>query len=418
MTEQLLQYIWQFKFFNHHQLFSTDGQAVSIIHPGIHNSNQGPDFLDAKIKLDNTLWAGSIELHLFSSQWNRHKHSQDKNYKNVILHVVWQEDEKIALPFATLILQDRISAVMLKKYSDMMANPAFVPCYRHLPSIRSITLTAWKERLLVERLQTRAGYIHNLLQQNHHHWEETFWWMIARNFGITVNSEAFEKIARSIPLNIIGKHKLNIIQLEALLLGQAGLLENNLKDDYPLLLKKEYLFLKKKYSLLQPAVHIMFLRMRPANFPTIRLAQLAALLQKSQHLLSVILHSDSLKEIELLLQVTANDYWHYHYSLNDDATYKPKSLGKQMIQNILINTIVPMLYAHGFYHDDEATKNKSLHWLEQLAAEQNNITKGYMKLGLQNKSAFDSQALIQLKNEYCNQKRCLQCAIGNKILGE
>ncbi|MEO7264030.1 MAG: DUF2851 family protein [Ferruginibacter sp.] len=416
MTEQLLQYIWQFQFFNLNKLQTTDNQSISIVHPGTLNTNQGPDFLNAKINLGNTLWAGSIELHLFSSQWNVHKHSADKNYKNVVLHVVWKEDEELQLPFPTLVLQERISTVLLNRYSDMMSNQAFVPCHKHLPSIRSITLTAWKERLLVERLQGKASYINNLLLQSNFHWEEIFWWMISRNFGITLNSEAFEVIARSIPVNILAKHKQQIIQLEALLMGQAGLLDNNCIGDYPSLLKKEYKFLKKKYALVSPAVNLLFMRMRPANFPSVRLAQLAALVQHSHHLFSTILEEFSLKEIENLLQVTANDYWHYHYTMDDEASYKPKVLGKQMIQNIIINTIVPMLYAHGFYNNNEATKNKALQWLEQVSAEQNHITKGFVKLGLQNKSAFDSQALIQMKNEYCNQKRCLQCAVGARIL--
>ncbi|MEO6403975.1 MAG: DUF2851 family protein [Ferruginibacter sp.] len=416
MTEQLLQYIWQFQHYNINQLSTTDGQLITIVHPGTLNTNQGPDFLNAKINIAGTLWAGSVELHLFSSQWKTHNHGNDKNYKNVILHVVWQEDEKLDVAFPTLILQDRISMILLNKYGDMMGNPAFVPCYKHLPSIRSITLTSWKERLLVERLQTKASYIHSLLLQNNFHWEETFWWMISRNFGITLNSEAFEAIARSIPINILAKHKQQIIQLEAILFGQAGLLEKKFTEDYPVLLKKEYQFLQKKYSLRVAGVNLLFMRMRPANFPTIRLAQLSALVMQSQHLFSTILESRSITEIESLLAVTANDYWHYHYNFEDEASFKPKVLGRQMIHNIIINTIVPMLFTHGFYNNNEATKNKALMWLEQVSAEQNYITKGFVKLGIQNKSAFDSQALIQMKNEYCNQKRCLQCAVGNLIL--
>ena len=416
MTERLLQYIWQFQHFNSSGLQTTDEQSLQIIHPGIYNTNQGPDFLNAKIKIDHTIWAGSIELHIHTSDWQQHDHSNDKNYNNVILHVVWNNDHELQLPFPALELQNRVSKLLLKKYDELMHATQFIPCEGQIRQVNAITITSWKERLLVERLQNKAQYVEKLLQQSKQHWEEIFWWILARHFGTKINSDAFEKMAQSLPLNILAKHKHQIQQLEALLLGQAGLLDKEFEEAYPLMLQKEYHFLQKKYKLNKIHASVYFLRMRPANFPGIRLAQLAALIQQSQHLFSTIKETDNINDVIKLFSVTANDYWHYHYVFDEATAFKKKTLGRQMIRNIMINTVVPVLYAYGYFNNNESYKNKAMQWMEQLAAESNNITNGFELLGIENKTAFDSQALIQLKNEYCDQKRCLQCAIGNRIL--
>lgn len=416
MTERLLQYIWQFKYFNSTDLRTTKDLTLQVIHPGTYNTNQGPDFLNAKIRFEQTIWAGSIELHINSSEWKTHNHGADEHYKNVVLHVVWKEDAELDLAFPTLQLQDRVSGLLLNRYEELMQSPLFIPCQQHLQQVSNLTFTSWKERLLVERLQQRALHIEGLLKTNNHHWEETFWWMLARNFGLKVNSDSFEKIAQSIPINVLAKHKNQVQQLEALLLGQAGLLDRKFNDAYPNMLRREYRFLQKKYGLQKVHYPLYFLRMRPANFPTVRLAQLAALINESHHLFSIIKESATIPEVEKLLNVTANDYWHYHYTLDEPTAFSKKKLGRQMIENILINTIIPVLYAYGYFNNNDLYKNKALHWMEQVAAEKNSITKGFEMLGIENKSAFNSQSLIQLKNEYCNYKRCLQCAIGNAIL--
>jgi len=242
-----------------------------------------------------------------------------------------------------------------------------------------------------------------------------FWWMLAKNFGTKINGEAFENIARSVPLNILERHKNQIHQLEALLFGQAGLLNKKFEDDYPLMLQKEFAFFTKKYKLIPPKITVFFLRMRPANFPTIRLAQLAMLVHNSHHLFSAIKEACSLDEIRKLLNVTANDYWHYHYMFDEQALFKKKAIGEQMIDNILINTIVPVLFAYGQHQSEEVYKNKAINWLEEISGEKNMITKGFTALGLSHKNSFDSQSFIELKNEYCNKKRCLECAVGNAI---
>ncbi len=416
MTERLLQYIWQFQYFNYSDLHTEEGEPLQIIHPGSLNSNQGPDFSDAKIKINTTIWAGSIELHINTSDWKNHKHSNDKNYKNVILHVVWQHDINLNLPCSTLVLEDKVPKLLLNKYDELMNADNFIACEKNIQQINSLTWQSWKERLLIERLEQRTQLIFDHLQKNKNHWEETFWWLLARNFGVKLNTVAFEKIAQSVSVNILAKHKEQIHQVEALLFGQAGLLEGVFAEDYPTLLQKEYLFLKKKYNLQKIEASMIFLRMRPSNFPTVRLAQLAMLVHNSLHLFSKIKESSNLKTIKELLQVTANDYWHYHYVFDEASAFKKKKLGEQMIDNILINTVVPVLFAYGHYHGENMFKDKALQWLEEIKAEKNSITKGFTSLQIENKTAFASQALIQLKNEYCNKKRCLDCSIGNKLI--
>lgn len=416
MTERLLQYIWQLQYFNSNDLITEEGETLQIIKPGTLNTNQGPDFIDAKIKIGNTVWAGSIEIHINSSEWKNHKHSGDKNYKNVILHVVWKNDAELNLPFSTFILQDKVPKLLLKRYDELMNTESFIPCEKNIHLINTLTWQGWKDRLLIERLQTKASIIIEYLHKTNNHWEEVLWWLLAKNFGIKLNSIAFEKTAQSISINILAKHKGQIHQMEALLFGQAGLLQGEFKEDYPKLLQREYRFLQKKYKLQKVEGSLIFLRMRPSNFPTIRLAQLAMLVHESLHLFSKIKESKTLKEIRGLMDVTANDYWHYHYMLDEPSEFKKKKLGHQMIDNILINTVVPVLFAFGHYHSEEAYKEKALQWLLEIKAEKNSITTGFSALLVENKNAFDSQALIQLKNEYCNKKHCLDCSVGNKLI--
>jgi hypothetical protein len=413
--EKLLQYIWQFQYFNKSELQTTAGEKLQIIFPGKLNSNQGPDFTNAQIKIDNTTLVGSIELHLKASQWNEHGHETDINYKNVILHVVFENDlQHSSVP--VLELQSRISNLLLDRYADLMNSQSFIPCARSVSEVKEITWLSWKERLLAERLTRKSSIVFKFLEENNAHWEESFWWMLARNFGMKVNTEAFESMARSISVNVLAKHKNQIHQLEGLLFGQSGLLNYSFKEDYPRLLQREYQFLKKKYEFKSIHGQVHFLRMRPGNFPTIRLSQLAALIQNSAHLFSKVLETEKISDVKKLFDVTANDYWHYHYKFDEASSFKKKTIGNDMIENVIINTIVPVLFAYGLYHNEEKYKNKAIIWLEELSAEVNSITKGFSNLKLLNKSAFDSQAFIELKTQYCDHKHCLQCAIGNALL--
>ena len=416
MTERLLQYIWQFQYFNKTSLQTVEGETVEIVYQGSYNTNQGPDFFEAKLKIGNTLLIGNVELHCKTSEWNTHKHSADKNYANVIAHIVWENDCTLPNNLPTIILQDRVSKILLEKYQKLLNTSSFIPCENSISTVPEITWLSWKERLLIERLEQKSTSANEYLSKNNYHWEETFWWMIAKNFGIKVNSEAFEKIAQSIPITVLAKHKNQLHQIEALLFGQAGLLDKDFEEDYPILLRKEYQFYKSKYNLQSTNANLFFLRMRPANFPTVRLAQLAMLIVHSVHLFSKIKEIEEVENVKKLLNVTANDYWHYHYNFDELSAYKIKNVGVQMINNLIINTVIPILFAYGHYTKEHHFKDKALRWLTQLTAEKNSRINGFLALQITIKNAFDSQSLLQLKNEYCSKKRCLECAVGNKLL--
>jgi hypothetical protein len=416
MTEKLLQYIWQFQYFNTSELQTTAGEHLQIIFPGQLNTNQGPDFSNAQIRIDDTLLAGSVELHVKTSQWNEHGHSADRNYKNVILHVVFENKGVADSPIPVLELQPRISGLLLDRYTRLMNASSFIPCGHSISEINPLTWLSWKERLVAERMTRKATQVFELLEQNQFHWEESFWWLLAKNFGIKVNAEAFEAVARSLPLSLLAKHRNRVHQLEALLTGQAGLLKADFKDPYPKLLYREYCFLKNKYGL--PTIHapVQFMRMRPGNFPTLRLSQLAALIAGSDHLFSAVMETEKLAAVKKLFDVSVSDYWHDHYRFDEASAFKKKPVGQEMVVAIMINTIIPVLFAYGLHHKEEKYKNKAILWLDQLPAEINSITKGFCGLGLSNKTAFDSQAFIELKTQYCHPKHCLQCAVGNGIL--
>lgn len=420
ITERLLQFIWQFQYFQKSSLTTTAGEPLTILQPGLLNTNQGPDFLNARIRIGNTLWAGNIELHVRASDWHVHAHTGDAHYANVVLHVVWEQDALVtdaqgqALP--ALELRPLVPALLLQRYNLLMQSQDFVPCASQLPVLSAIAWLSWKERLAAERLQRRAQHILDMLQSQQNHWDEVFWWLLARNFGIRVNSESFELIARSLPVNVLARHKRQIHQLEALLIGQAGMLEEHFSEDYPLLLQREYAYLRRKYQLLPVKQTPSFLRMRPANFPTIRLAQLAMLIHQSVHLFSHIRDTQKLADVQHLFRVTANDYWHYHYRFEEPAVYQPKKLGDGMIDNIIINTITPVLFAYALFTQDEALKQRAVQWLAQVTPEQNHVTSQWKSFSVTNYNAMDSQALLELKTRYCDQRLCLRCAVGNQLL--
>ena len=419
MTEKLLHFIWQFQYYNRDSLTTTGGETLSIEFPGHYNTDQGPDFSAASIRINQVRLVGNIELHVLASDWNRHAHQHDHHYHNVVLHVVWKNDAPIQAVnnIATLVLEDRVPKLLLQRYEQLMADVKAVPCQTHLPVLSEVSWMAWKERLAIERLQAKSQRVLALYEESNHHWEEVFWWMLAANFGATKNTTLFEQVAKSIGVNILAKHKNQIHQLEALLLGQANLLGGSYEDKYAQLLQREYQFYQRKYDLKKVFAEPVFLRMRPASFPTVRLAQLAMLVFSSTHLFSQLKEQASVKDVKQLLNVTANDYWHYHYRFDEETAYLPKHLGEQMTDNIVINTIVPVLFAYGLYQKDQAVKDKAIRWLQETTAEQNNITKTWKAHTISCSNAMESQALIQLYKIYCIPKNCLKCAIGTRLLG-
>jgi len=417
MTERLLQYIWQFQYFNKNDLITTTGEELLIIHPGIYNTHQGPDFNEGRIRIGENIWVGNIELHVDASDWHRHQHSNDKNYRNVILHVVWKNDDidpEHNIP--TLILEDRVPKILLQQYFSWMKENYFIPCESSAGNAGDLVWTGWKERLMIERLERKSRQVLELLKKNNFHWEETLWWMISRNFGLYVNADAFAEMASSIPYNLISKHRIQIHQLEALMFGQAGLLDAEFAEKYPSMLKKEYLFLQRKYNLEKIHAPVHFLRMRPACFPTIRLAQLAMLFHSTGNMFSSILHMETIIKVKMMLNITANDYWHYHFRFGEATVYQPKTLGGEMINNILMNTVATILFTYGKYHIEPTYQQKAVEWMSQLPAEKNSVMTKFRSIGVTSRNASDSQSLIELKSQYCDHKRCLDCAIANAVL--
>lgn len=416
MSERLLQFIWQFQYFNTRSLLTSAGEMLNVQFQGNYNTNQGPDFTDARIRIGDAVWVGNVELHIRSSDWNKHGHQHDPNYSNVILHVVW-EDDVPEQDMPVLELCSRVPKVLLGQYNDWMESTSFIPCDKAVASLPEAQWQAWKERLLNERLLDKAEHIADMLAQNNHHWEETCWWLLARYFGGPVNAESFEEIARSIPLSLLHRHRTHLRHLEALLIGQAGLLEDiDSGEEYPLILQDEYRFLKHKYGLRPSNIRPAFLRMRPSGFPGLRLAQLAMLIHTTTHLFSRILEAESEVELRKWLDVSASDYWHFHYRFGDHSSYRIKRIGRSTIDHLIINAAVPILFAYGNYFGISSCNEKALQWLEQIDAEQNPVTRGFAELGVESRHARDTQALIGLKRNYCEKKRCLDCAAGNHIL--
>lgn len=422
LNERLLHFIWQFQYYNSASLVTDAGEPIKVIKPGQYNTHQGPDFLEAVIQINQITLVGNVEIHVQASDWLAHQHENDPHFKNVILHVVWQNNK--AIPDAsgnsmhTLSLCNRVSKLLLEHYQQLLQTPQKIPCSLHLPALSYLEWMAWKERLAVEKLMGNTEKIIQKLHATKGHWEAVFWQVLAYNFGLTQNALLFQEMAALTPVNILAKHKNNIQQLEALLLGQANLLNrNDFEDKYVQMLQKEYLFLQKKYSLKPANALPKFLRMRPANFPTVRLAQLAMLIHQSFHLFDAVKKATTIQQVSALFNVTANDYWHYHYNLTDEPTaYLPKKLGRQMINTLIINTVSPMLFAYGHYHNDDNYKNKVIQWLTLLPAEKNLITSNWLQYQIPNKNAFDSQAFIHLSRQYCSEKKCLSCMVGHKIL--
>lgn len=417
MNERLFQFIWQQLRFDQRNLATTAGEKVSILYQGTLNTNQGPDFLNARLRINETVWAGSVELHLRESDWKKHGHSGDEHYDNVILHVVMEAngpEEERSIP--TLSLDGRISRSLIERHSKLHTTADELPCRNLLRAVTKEDFALCNERMLLEKWNTKCLRIFEALSKCNFHFEEVLWRMIAANFGTPVNNSSFEAIAQSIPLKVLHKIRHQQHAAEALLLGQAGVLSKAFKDKYPRMLRTEYEHLVKKYMLTRPGAPIYFLRMRPANFPTIRLVQLSALITRQTHLFASIRDAQNLKELHDLLDVSAGGYWAYHYKPDEEAAFSEKNLGDEMKRNVLINTFLPFLYAYGRHTQSAAIMNKATDWLTLIPPENNRVTRLFKDADFLNTTAFDSQAIIYLRKNYCNERRCLQCNLGIKVL--
>ncbi|MBW8334415.1 MAG: DUF2851 family protein [Prolixibacteraceae bacterium] len=420
MKEEFLQFIWKHGLYLKDDLKTTDGKPVEIISSGRPNTDSGPDFFNGKIRIGETTWAGNIEVHQKSSHWYNHKHDIDGAYDNVILHVVELHDKAVQVKNHGLpTLEIRYPVEILENYEQLLKSERWIACEKKLPEVEPFILRFWFSSLMIERLQSKTGDILNILEQNKNNWNETFYQLLARNFGMKTNALPFELLAKSLPLQILSKHKNDLFQIEALLFGQSGLLnETLLGDDYYLSLRKEYSYLYKKYSLSGIEAHLWkFMRLRPINFPTVRIAQLAMLVHHSSALFSQILETENPEELRKLFDVKASGYWDTHYRFNKPSgENRQKVLGDTAFNNLVINTIVPLLFVYGDQHLDQAMKDRALFLLEKLAPEENQIIRKWNELGIESRTAFETQALLQLKNNYCDHKKCLNCQMGAKII--
>jgi len=418
IPEDFLHYIWKNRLFIL-PLTLTSGEDVEILDVGQHNHDSGPDFFNAKIRINKTVWAGNIEVHFKTSDWFMHGHHHDLNYQNIILHVVYHHDVEVpdvegsSIPTAEI----RFPVNIYESYSAILRNTEWIPCGTSVRNMDPLILNLWLDRLLAERMQVKAEDIQKNFHDTKGNWKETIYRQLARNFGFKVNSMPFDLLSKSLPYKYLEKHYQNKIQTEALIFGQAGFLEDLRGDDYYLKLKTEYDFLRKKYGLRPVAVHLWrFLRMRPANFPTIRIAQFAAMVCSNPAFPSDILELDPDILRTELLNLEPSAYWNDHYVFNKSSVNKSKQLGNQAVHNIIINTLIPVYFEYGIQTGNDHFRQKAIAFLETLPPESNNITKGWEEAGLQVSNAFYSQSLLQLKNNYCNFKKCLFCQVGNQII--
>ena len=421
MNEKLLHFIWQYKLYSMVSLKTVHGEEMSVIDSGKPNTNAGPDFFNAKVIIANTLWAGNLEIHVHASDWFKHKHQLDSNYDSVILHVVLHNDVQVTRTNGEVIPQIELAIPerLLEIYAQLMQNSQWIPCATKLKLVDAVIIQSWMQTMIAERLSAKENLIHSIQEANKTDWESSFYIVLARSFGFDTNSDAFELLAKSLPLKCLAKHKDKPFQLEALLFGQSGLLHLQQKapDAYQLELLKEYNFLRVKYDL-RPIDGKMWkmLRLRPPNFPYIRIAQFAALVHRSSKLFSQVIAAESVKELHKLFNCEPSEYWLTHYRFGEICPIKSKKIGKSALDILLINTVAPFLFAYGQSIADEAMQDKALALLESLPAEKNSVIEQWRLLGVKAISAFDSQALLQLKNKYCDDKKCLRCRIGHKVL--
>jgi len=423
ISENFLFFIWRYRLLNSAHQVCVGGEVLEIIQPGILNTHAGPDFTEAKLLIDGRKWAGNVEIHNKSSDWQLHKHQNDEAYESVILHVVYENDvaitNKSGQRIPTLIIKGVFSELLFDNYVKMLDCKESFPCRPQMKEIEPIVLNTFLSRVIVERLEQKITEVLAKVKDLKGNWYDTFYFYLARNFGFKVNALPFELLANALPLQLLNRHWDNPIQVEALIFGQAGFLEHTKLDgEYAHLLKAEYKFLKLKYNLNSIDVSVWrFLRMRPASFPTVRLAQFSALHAQSNQLFAKILKAPDLKAISaLFINLNVSPYWQTHYHFKKPVAEMQVQLGKKSIENILINTVCVFLFAYGKYTAQQHFIDRALDFLEKIPAEHNTIVNQYLDAGLKIDSALMSQSLLQLNKYYCTQKKCLNCGIGIKIL--
>ena len=422
--EQFIHHLWKFRLYQASELLTTTGIPFTVIDVGVPNTNAGPDFFNAKIRIEDKVWAGNIEIHTSSSDWYRHEHHKNDAYNSVIMHVVVNNDCDIVMTNNHRIIPQtvlKIPDAIRENYEYLLYADKGVACIDRISEILPVYLTDWKNALTIERLESKAQQIYQTLKQKEDSWEEALYITLSRNLGFGINGDAFERLAKSLPLRYIQKHQDSLLQIEAMLFGQAGLLqEEGVTDPYFMELQKEYYFLQNKFDLL-PLEPFIFkkLRIRPQNFPHIKIAQLAAILYYNEHLFSKVI--DIKKEVNEYFPYflpSVSEYWLCHYHFSTSSSRSDKKLGLSALHIILINTVAPILYAYGKRKKQSHLVDYSLYLLENIPPEKNSIISLFKGASLGACHAADSQALIQLKREYCEKKKCLFCRIGHKLLAK
>lgn len=427
--EQLLHYIWKHKMFPLHELQTTDGEAVEVVDPGLHNTNAGPDFFNAKVKIGGTLWVGNVEIHDHATDWFLHKHDQDPRYDNVILHVCGEVDGEAVTASGKRPPQMRLEVPehIASHYQELCSTDSYPPCYKIIPNLSTLTVHSWMSALQTERLEQKTRAIEERVKRCDGSWEAAYFVTMARNFGFGINGDAFEQWAYSIPLHSVDHHRDDLFQIEAFFMGQAGLLEETaipdhyreeaLKEGYFTKLRNEYLYLQHKFGLTPiSATTWRFLRLRPQNFPHIRISQMATIYHQRKASLSALTDCKTIDEARQLFDTQVTPYWATHYTFGSTSTKSNKHISPSSVNLLMINTLVPMLFAYGKHKMSEELCDRAFSFLEQLRAENNAIVRMWQACGLTVGNAGDSQALIQLKKEYCDRKDCLRCRFGYEYL--
>ena len=416
--EQLLHYVWKHKLFPLKPLRTTDGMEVEVIDPGLWNNNAGPDFFNAKIKIDGVLWIGNIEIHIKASDWKLHHHDTNSDYDNVILHIASDIDYEPCRPNGEKIPQMELHypTYLVDNYNELIRTSHYPACYKLIPTLSKLLMHSWLNTLQIERFEEKTERIDKLMKKYNNNWEDVFFITLARNFGFGTNSDAFELWAQTIPLRAVDKHRDNLFQIEAIFFGQAGLLDEAY-DEYTDKLLKEYTYLKYKFGFTTSNnCRWKLLRMRPGNFPHVRIAQLAKMYHTSQGLLSKILEAETIENLRPMFETDTSEYWITHYTFGEVSTPIKKNLSKSSANLLIINTVIPFLYAYGKHRGINRLTTRASEMLETLKPENNYITRMWKECGLEAAHAGDSQALIQLKKNYCDPKKCLYCRIGFEYL--
>ena len=427
--EQLLHYTWKHKLYPLKELTTSDGQRVEIVDPGLHNRNAGPDFFNAKIRIGSTMWVGNVEIHDKSSDWYQHGHDKDSRYDNVVLHVAAELDTEVMKSNGEYVPQLQLSVPddVLTHYDELQKTDEYPPCYKVIPHLSALIIHSWMAALQTERLEQKTEAIRKRAELCNGSWEDAYFVTLARNYGFGINGEVFEQWAYNIPLNAVAHHRDDLFQIEAIFMGQAGLLEldsipeyyqkDALNDGYFAKLRNEYQYLAHKFSMKPIDFKLWrFLRLRPQNFPHIRISQLANLYYQQKAGLSQLIECETLDELKNVLKSQVTPYWETHYTFGSTSPKNEKHLSNGSINLLMINTAIPMLFAYGRHTTKEVLCDKAFDFLEQLKAENNHIIRMWQQVGLPVKTAGDSQALIQLKKEYCDKKECLRCRFGYEYL--